>query len=262
MCLILNFGRQQEAFLMRNNLLLVATFSATLAIFASACGSKQERLTRVTVTGEAKAQAQPDTAVIVLSVVTQNKQALNAQQENARKSEAVINAVKQTAGVNPEIRTSDYSLQPQYNYQDSRLPTIIGYEARNSVTVMMGDLNNVGAVVDAASQAGANSVQGVSFTLRENNQARSQTLDAATRQAMSKAQAIAQALGGRIVRVVEEHEGAVNRTPGTADEQANAMNSNTSVYTDARNVPSTPVEAGTLNVRTEVQLIVEIEVKP
>lgn len=247
---------------MRNNLLLATTFSATLAIFAGACGPKQERLTRVSVTGEAKAQAQPDTAVIVLSVVTQNKQALTAQQENARKSEAVINAVKQTAGANPEIRTSDYSLQPQYSYQDSRLPTIIGYEARNSVTVMMSELNNVGAVVDAASEAGANSVQGVSFTLRENNQARSQTLDAATRQAMSKAQAIAQALGGRIVRVVEEHEGAVNRNPGAADEQAYDMNANTSSYPDTKRASTTPVEAGTLNVKTEVQLIVEIEVKP
>jgi uncharacterized protein YggE len=198
----------------------------------------------------------------VLSVVTQNKQALNAQQENARKSEAVINAVKQTAGANPEIRTSDYILQPQYSYQDSRLPTIIGYEARNSVTVIISELNNVGAVVDAASQAGANSVESVSFTLRENNQARSQTLDAATRQAMSKAQAIAQALGGHIVRVVEEHEGAVNRTPGAADEQMNSMNANTGGYNEAKRAYSTPVEAGTLNVKTEVQLIVEIEANP
>jgi uncharacterized protein YggE len=247
---------------MRNNFLLRATLLITFAIFATACGSKQERLTRVSVTGEAKAQAQPDTAVIVLSVVTQNKQAFNAQQENARKSEAVINAVKQTAGANPEIKTSDYRLQPQYSYQDSRLPTIIGYEARNSVTVIMGELNNVGAVIDAASQAGANSVESVSFTLRENNQARSQTLDAATRQAMSKAQAIAQALGGRVVRVVEEQEGAGNRLPSTSDEPGNDMNANTSGYATAQKAYSTPVEAGTLNVKTEVQLIVEIEAKP
>jgi uncharacterized protein YggE len=247
---------------MRNNLLLVAAFSVVLAILAGACGPKQERLTRVTVTGEARAQAQPDTAVIVLAVVTQNKQALNAQQENARKSEAVINAVKQTAGANPEIRTSDYNLQPQYSYQDSRLPTIIGYEARNSVTVTMSELNNVGAVVDAASQAGANSVESVSFTLRENNQARSQTLDAATRQAMSKAQAIAQALGGRVVRVVEEHEGAVNRTMPETDARALDMNANTGGYAADKRGYSTPVEAGTLNVKTEVQLIVEIQANP
>ena len=246
---------------MRNKLSLVATLAVTLAIVTVACGPKPEGRTRVTVTGEAKAQAQPDTAVIVLAVVTQNKQALNAQQENARKSEAVINAVKQTAGGKPEIRTSDYSLQPQYSYQDSRLPTIIGYEARNSVTVMMSELNNVGAVVDAASQAGANSVESVSFTLRENNQAHSQTLEEATRQAMSKAQAIAQALGGRVVRVVEEHEGGANRIPG-APEQIGNMSANTSTYDAAKRAYSTPVEAGTLNVRTEVQLIVEIEAKP
>lgn len=244
---------------MKSNLLLVVTLLIALAMYFAACGSKPELHTRVTVTGEAKTEAQPDTAVITLSVVTQSKQALNAQQENARKSEAVINAVKQSAGANPEIKTGNYSLQPQYTYQESRLPTIMGYEARNSVTVTMNNLNNVGAVIDAASGAGANSVEGVSFILRENNQASSQTLNEATRQAMSKAQAIAQALGGRIVRVVEEQEGGVNRNPVPTTDTGTYSSANMSVNKSAY---TTPVEAGTLNVKSEVQLVVEIEVKP
>ena len=60
------------------------------------------------VTGESDSKASPDTAVVVLSVVTQSARALEAQQQNARKSEAVIQAVKQTAGANPEVKTSDY----------------------------------------------------------------------------------------------------------------------------------------------------------
>ena len=69
---------------------------ALLAVIsAAACDKKQERLvSRVMVTGEADSKAPPDTAVIVVSVVTQNKRALEAQQQNARKSEAVIRAVK------------------------------------------------------------------------------------------------------------------------------------------------------------------------
>jgi uncharacterized protein YggE len=248
---------------MRNNFLAVAVLSIIMAVFASGCGAKPDVMTRVIVTGEAKTQAQPDTAVIVLSLVTQNKQALNAQQENARKSELVINAVKKSAGANPEIQTSGYSLQPQYSYPDNHLPTIIGYEARNSVTVRMSDLNNVGAVIDAASEAGANSVESVSFILRENNQANSQALGEATREAMSKAEGIAQALGGRIVRVVEEREGGTARPPSTFDQSDNYPSTNTSANMSAnKSGYSTPVEAGTLNVKSEVQLIVEIEVKP
>src|SRR5262245_37415893 len=41
-----------------------------------------KRFTRVLVGGDSTVQARPDTAIITVSVVTQNKNALNAQQEN------------------------------------------------------------------------------------------------------------------------------------------------------------------------------------
>ena len=242
-------------------MLLLAVSTAT---FTSACGAREKRLSRVLVTGEADAHAPPDTAVLVLSVVTEGQKALDAQQQNARKSEAVIAAIKATAGANAEIRTSDYSLQPQKRYDYNRLPSIIGYEARNTVMATLGDLNNVGAVLDAASRAGANSVESVSFILRESNPARGETLAEASRQAMSKAQAIAQALGGRVVRVVEEQEGDPIRRPLTVEEQQAEDLAKT--YLSARSVTRkqavTPVEAGSLNVRSQVQLIVEIETQP
>ena len=114
--------------------------SILLLVFAVSCSSHPSPLTRVTVAGETSMKAQPDAATVVLSVITQSPQALNAQQDNARKSEAVIQALKASAGADPEIKTSDYSLQPQYDYRYNKLPKIIGYEARNSVMVTMGDL--------------------------------------------------------------------------------------------------------------------------
>src|SRR5687768_5134428 len=184
-------------------LMAVACLSLLLA---TACSRKANRTTKVTVAGEALTKVEPDAAVVVLSVVTQNTQAITAQQENARKSEAVAAAIRNTAGSNAEIKTSDYSLQPQYDYRDNRLPKIIGYDARNTVIVTMSELKNVGAVIDAASTAGANSIDNVSFILRQTSPARGQALADATHQAMNKAQSIAQALGGRVARVVEETE--------------------------------------------------------
>lgn len=189
--------------------------------------------------------------MIVLSVVTQNAQAIAAQQENARKSEAVANAIKNTAGTNAEIKTSDYSLQPQYDYRDNRLPKIITYDARNSVIVTLTDLKNVGAVIDAASNAGANSIDNVSFILRQTSPARGQALSDATHQAMNKAQSIAQALGGRVLRVVEENESAT----------VAGINEITTYDADLRGAgkQTTPVTSGQLNIKSNVQLIVEIE---
>src|SRR5207253_4775738 len=121
--------------------------------------------------------------------------------------------------------------------------------------VTMGDLSRVGAVIDAASRAGANSVEAVSFILRDNSPARGQALAEASRQAMSKAQSIAQSMGGRVVRVVEEQEaGVVNAMPEARpisgayeDITANRM-----MLTKA-----TPVQSGALNVTSRVQLVVK-----
>ncbi|MCA1632349.1 MAG: SIMPL domain-containing protein [Acidobacteria bacterium] len=242
--------------------------SVLLVAFVGACAKKEPRLTtRVLVTGESDLKEPPDTAVVVLSVVTQNKAALEAQQQNARKSNAVMQAVKETAGANPEVETSDYSLQPQRDYYGS-MPRIVGYEARNSVTVRTGTLDQVGALIDAATRAGANSVESVNFVLRESNPARGRTLAEATKQALAKAQSMAQALGGRVVRVVEEQEGGFVNRPTTAGELDERMAAYANANTDslrmsaAKQSPRTPVEAGALNVRSQVQLIVEIEAQP
>lgn len=249
---------------MRNVVRLIPLLAAAAVLaLAASCSEKKEGLrTRVMVTGEADSKVPPDTAVVVLSVVTQSKGALDAQQQNARKSDAVIQAVKQAAGGNPEVKTSDYSLEPQRSWTAS-IPRIMGYEARNSVTVTTPALDNVGAIIDAATSAGANSVDNVSFTLREGDKAHGQTLADASKQAMAKAQSMAQALGGRVTRVVEEREGNFPEILAQPDvREANAsMNANTATY-EMKQAPRTHVEAGSLNVRSEVYLIVEIETQP
>jgi uncharacterized protein YggE len=233
--------------------LLIAIAIGLSLVAAVGCGKKQNRTTKVTVSGEAMTKVEPDAAVIVLSVVTQNAQAITAQQTNALKSEAVANAIKNTAGTNAEIKTSDYSLQPQYDYRDNRLPKIVGYDARNSVIVTMSDLKNVGAVIDAASSAGANSVDNVSFILRQTSPARGQALSDATHQAMNKAQSIAQALGGRVLRVVEENESATVTGERLMEYEA------TLGYNGDLRKNTTPITSGQLNIKSNVQLIVEIE---
>src|SRR5947207_516179 len=235
--------------MMRISGTFVLLMSAGFVLISGAgCAKKAPRSTKVTVAGEATTRVEPDTAVLTVSVVTQNPQAVNAQQENARKSEAVAAAVKTTAGSSVEIKTSDYTLQPQYDYRDNRLPKIVGYNARNSVIVTMTDLKNVGAVIDAASSAGANSVDRVSFVLRQTSPVRGQALADATQQAMNKAQSIAQALGGRVLRVVEEHEEAA--AGGQNQMSYDTMERET---TRAARQITTPIESGQLSIRSNVQ---------
>ncbi|HEV2761399.1 MAG TPA: hypothetical protein VGV38_00290, partial [Pyrinomonadaceae bacterium] len=86
------------------------------------------------------------------------------------------------------------------------------------------------------------------------------------------AEAIAAALGGRVVRVVEQQEGGAHFRPYTTLEEYEqrqasygvlaSANANTGDYELAKRSPRTPVEEGPLNVRSQVQLVVEIEAAP
>lgn len=216
-------------------------------------GNENRRVTRVNVVGDSIIQAQPDTAILTISVVTQARNALDAQQQNATKTDAVIRALKAAAGTGAEIKTSGYSLQPQRVYKENQPPTITGYEARNSVTVTTSDLNKVGTIIDAAAQAGSNEVSGISFTLRQDRPARDRALSEATREAVSKAQVIAQALGGRVVRIVEvQEEGFQQRPPVPYQTESFAMKAGIAGQT-------TPIEVGSLDITSRVQLIAEVE---
>jgi len=209
-------------------------------------------MTRVVVTGDSLVQERPDTAVVTVAVVTQNRSALAAQQENATKTEAVVRAVRQAAGQGAEVETSGYNLQPQYTYREGQTPLIQSYVAQNSVTVTMSDLTKVGAVIDAAATAGANQVSGLSFTLRQDKAARQRALAEATREALSKAQTLATVLGGRVVRIVEvSEEGSVSRPIPVYKGEVMAM--------QARDAQApTPVEVGSLDIRSQVTLVAEV----
>jgi uncharacterized protein YggE len=210
------------------------------------------RITRVMVGGDSIVQAQPDTAILTISVITQARNALEAQQQNATKTDAVVRALKAAAGAGAEVKTSGYSLQPQRVYKENQPPSIAGYEARNSVTVTTGELNKVGTIIDAAAEAGSNDVSGIAFTLRQDRPARDRALSEATREAISKARVIAEALGGRVVRIVEVQEEGFQQRPPVPIYQ-------TESFAVASGKVATPIEVGSLDITSRVQLIAEVE---
>jgi len=229
---------------------LLSTVSVLRAQTPTTGSTDTRRITRVLVTGDSIVTAQPDTATLIISVVTQAKRAIDAQQENAAKSDAVSRAVKSAIPA-AEIKTSGYSVQPQRVYRENQPPTITGYEARNTVTVTLSDLKKVGTVIDAASQAGANDIGSVMFTLKQDRPARDQALSEATREAVSKARVIAQALGGRVVRIAEVQEEGF-RPPQPILQSEGLMRS-------AAKDMATPIEVGSLEISSRVQLIAEVE---
>ena len=204
----------------------------------------------VRATAEAVIIAKPDQAQIDIGVVTQAPTARAAADDNARKSDAVIAALRKLLGQDAEIKTISYALNPSYTYpKEGGQPKVSGYMASNIVQVKTSDLKQVGTIIDTAYATGANNINSLQFNLKNDEAVRAQALREAATKAKAKTEAIASALGLKIIRVLfAEESGPVVRPLYAAMEMAQAK------AADA----STPVEPGTIEVRATVTLTVEV----
>ncbi|HKG21924.1 MAG TPA: SIMPL domain-containing protein [Blastocatellia bacterium] len=230
---------------------LFKCFSIIALLSVGALAQEGNRMppSSIRATGEAVVLAKPDQAQIDIGVLTQAATAKAAGTENARKVDAVIAALRKVLGPAADIKTIGYSLSPAYTYpREGGQPRITGYAASNVVQVKTGDLAQVGAVIDTATQAGANNIQSLQFMLKDDQAVRAQALREAALKAKAKADALASALGLRIVRVLHVEESGAATPPIYAREMA----------MQAKADVATPVESGNIEVRASVSLTVEI----
>jgi len=203
----------------------------------------------IRVTGEVTITVKPDQAEINLGVVTQAETGQAAAAQNAKKQDAVLGELRKAMGVAAEIKTISYSLNPNYRYpKEGGQPAISGYTASNVVLVTTAELDRVGEVIDIATRSGANTVNSLRFTLKDEQAASSQALREAAVQARGKADALASALKVRIVRVLQAEESGQPVRPIFAE---------AATLRGAAAAP-TPVEPGTIEVHASVTLTVEI----
>ena len=194
--------------------------------------------------GEGSVSVQPDLAKIDIGVVTVAATAQDASMQNATKVAAVLSQLTLVLGMGADIKTVSYSLNANYNYPNGSPPVLINYTATNIVEVTTTDLANIGKVIDAGTQAGANSIQGLQFSLKDEQPARAQALKLATQQAKMHADSIAAGVNGRTGAVLAAEEGgSVNITPLRAA---------------ATPSTPTPVQPGAVQVRANVTLEVEL----
>lgn len=205
----------------------------------------------IQVTGQAKVSKTPDRVYIDIGVTTQAQKSEVAAQQNAARLSAVIAAVKKAAASGTQLTTTEYSISPNYNYPRNRAPTIVGYTASNVVEVRLDELRSVGRVIDAATQAGSNNVQDIRFALRDEDTPRVEALRNAALRARQDADALAGALGLRVVRVLSVSEESPMVSPIYRQFRPE-------IARMAVAAPATPVEGGAIDVNATVTLTVEV----
>ncbi len=203
----------------------------------------------IEVDGSGETRTPPDTADLDLAIDTHAKTAEQAANLNAALATKVIDALKSRLGDKGKITTGGYSLNPDYSQRPSENPTIVGYNAQNSVMVHTGALDLVGALIDTAIAAGANRVNSLNFSVKDDTKARTEAIAIATRDARAKADALAAALDVKLGKVLKATTVSEARPIPIRMERAMAMSANV----------ATPVEPGEVTVPATVSLTFEIE---
>ncbi len=205
--------------------------------------------TGLTVSGHAELKVKPDIATLTVGVTTQAAHQSDAAQANAAKITAVLNALRGAGVADKDIQTEGYNVQPQYNYQAS--PALLtGYQVDNTVDVTVRDLGKAGAVVDAATQAGATNVSGLSFDLSDRTAAEQQALAQAVTEARAKAEAMAQAAGVTRGPLLSLSEG----TPAVVQPFVMAR----AMVAAAPAAPTTPIQSSQVTVTADVTAVYAI----
>jgi uncharacterized protein len=244
----------KKGFIMKKLLLIIGIFLLLTSTAQSQQDKRRPRVPSITVNGEAMISAEPDQAQIDIGVVTQARSAPEASKENAERLSRVLTEVKKLLGKSDEVKTSGYSLTPNYRYPQGGKPEIVGYTASNTVRIKTNTLDLVGRLIDGAMQAGANNVNRLVFTLKDEQGAQLEALRQASAKAKSKAEAVAASLGLKVVRIAAINEG--ERTIQPIYRQAMAARGEAL----AAQAP-TPVEPGTVDVRSTVSLTAEVSEK-
>ena len=215
------------------------------ALFVFPVGTLAQETT-LQVSGSGEVEVSPDRARISFAVETQAETAGEAGQANAALMDRVISQVRATGLEGLRVETSGYQLQPQYRTGEDRVREIYSYIARNTLQVIVDDVDAVGRLVDTALGAGANRVASLAFELQDGEPHRMEALRRAVDQARAEAQVIASALGMRLGQPVSVQGGAQRppRGPTLAFARAEMM----------EDVAATPVEAGLQTVSASVNV--------
>lgn len=218
----------------------------------AACCPQPVAPTTLSLSAESNVKIAPDLATISAGVVTLQRTAKGAMEENAKRMTGVFGAIRAAGVADRDMQTSGVTLAAQYDYQPNQRPRITGYQATNTVTIRMRDLNAVGPVLDALVAQGANQINGPTFGLENPDAALDNARTEAMTKAMRRAELYARAAGLRVSRVV-----SITESGGYSPPQPIMMARMAIASADAA-APETQVAPGEVTLNASVSVVFEL----
>lgn len=176
----------------------------------------------ISVSGYGESYSTPDIASFTYSVVSQKSTVAEAQNDATAKANATTAYLKQAGVDAKDIQTSNYSINPMYDYVQQACvngscpggrQVLRGYEVRQSTTVKVRDTAKAGDILAGVGTKGATEVSGLQFTFDNPNQGQDEARQKAIADAKAKANELAKELGVSIVRVTQFSESGGGNPP-------------------------------------------------
>lgn len=200
--------------------------------------------------GEATVKVSPDIAILSIGVTTQAKTAAEAQTALSDRITRVLQRAKDLKIADKDTKNSGYSIYPQYASGPEKAPTITGYQANQTLTITLRDVNGVGKALDTFVQGDAATNVQIRFALDDAKPKQAEARAQAIADARAKAKAMADAAGVRLGKVTSVSESPSGPGP----------------YFDAAPFPlrgaaggGATVPAGELDVIVRVQVLFAID---
>lgn len=180
---------------------------AILALVLSACGpttvnqAAPESVRTLNVDGIGVVYLTPDIAYINVGVNTQRENAAEAVSINKEQTSAVIQSLKDFGVAEKDIRTTNFSIWSNPQYDEFGQVKGTNYSVDNTVYVTIRDLDTLGDLLDAAINAGANSIYSIQFDVEDKTEANREARTLAVEDASTKAQELAEAAGLSLINI-------------------------------------------------------------
>lgn len=160
----------------------------------------------ITVVGQGEAFGQPDEARVQIGVESFAEEVSAATAANEDGVQSIMDALSELGIEEADIQTSNYSLWAEQPRGDEGPQGIAGYRVMNQVSVTIRDINQVGAVIGAVTEAGANSIHGVSFSVADPAALEADARADAIANAREKAESLAELTGVELGEVISVSE--------------------------------------------------------
>ena len=193
-----------------------------------------------------------DLAIISIGVREINADVLEAQSAVNNKIAAVRQALIDAGAEESQINTDSIRIYANYDYS-GETEVIVGYTAYNALSVRTTNIDGVGALIDAAFAAGANTLDGVEFTVQDDTAAQEQAITLAVQDAQRKAEVFASAAGLQIASIQSISESTVY----AYDSMRNAVYA--AAQDEAGGGAGTMVQAALVNVEASVTMEYELQ---